>query len=128
MRYLNILKSKGSNFFLTIMLFASVSLSAQTGLINRNCEYSDYTENCYVYPNPFSSSTNISFDLRQESDVTIEVYNISGSRIKSIVSNKIYPPGIHSVTLNANNLISGTYIVMVKTSTEQHLVKTVLLK
>lgn len=60
------------------------------------------------YPNPFNPNTVISFDLKQSGLVKINIYNIDGKQIFSLV-NKILVSGSYSVNVDGNNLSSGTY-------------------
>jgi len=61
------------------------------------------------YPNPFNSQTRIEYRLPENSFVNLEVYDILGQRIKTLVSeNK--PAGSHSIEFNADGLTAGTYI------------------
>lgn len=61
------------------------------------------------YPNPFNPSTNISFDLPQSSNVTLEVFDMMGKRVATLVNGRV-AAGSHQVTFNATNLASGIYI------------------
>lgn len=61
------------------------------------------------YPNPFNPSTIIKYDIPKESFVTLKIYDILGREIKTLV-NEDKPAGRYSVTFNAGNLASGTYI------------------
>jgi hypothetical protein len=67
------------------------------------------------YPNPFNSSTTIEFSIPQTSDVTIEVYNIVGELVVSLV-NRTLDAGYHRFNFDAENLPSGTYIYLLKAS------------
>ena len=66
-----------------------------------------------ISPNPFSTNTNLSFTLADESLVSVEVYNERGVCMRRVITNEIYPPGIHSVELRADDLgtmtASGAY-------------------
>ncbi|MBS4034505.1 MAG: T9SS type A sorting domain-containing protein [Ignavibacterium sp.] len=80
------------------------------------------------YPNPFNPTTNIRYELLNESNVTIKVYDILGSEIMTLV-NESKKPGIYEVEFNAENLSSGTYIYRISagdagTSAEQSFVET----
>jgi hypothetical protein len=64
----------------------------------------------HLVPNPTTSSTSISVNLDNTSDVEIEVYNINGSRVKAI-SKKNLSSGNQTIDIDASNLNTGTYIV-----------------
>ncbi|NOY95626.1 MAG: T9SS type A sorting domain-containing protein [Chlorobi bacterium] len=61
------------------------------------------------YPNPFSSSTNIEYTLPKAANVKIEVFDITGQKIKILLINKYEKEGLHSVRFNAANLPKGIY-------------------
>lgn len=67
------------------------------------------------YPNPFNPSTTVKFALPEASRVTIEVYNLLGQRVTTLVSDAM-PAGFHSVkwdgTSGAGQQVgSGVYFV-----------------
>lgn len=55
------------------------------------------------YPNPFNGTTTIEFDLNSPERVTIEVFNLNGRHIKTLMSNKPFQAGAHSIQWNGNN-------------------------
>jgi hypothetical protein len=60
------------------------------------------------YPNPFNYSTNIRFDLKSNSNVYIEVYDLKGSRI--FVSEVMHlNAGEYDYSLKLKDLASGVY-------------------
>jgi len=61
------------------------------------------------YPNPFNPSTNIQFNLPVKESVTLEVYNILGQKVASLINHKPLPAGQHMVTFHAGDLPSGIY-------------------
>jgi len=66
-----------------------------------------------IYPNPFSSSSTISYSLSDCENVDISIYNLAGQKIKTLVSSK-QTPGNYSTTCTRDNLISqGIYICRV---------------
>ena len=60
------------------------------------------------YPNPFNSSTVISYDLPQPYAVTLDIYDILGRRVATLLDIK-QQPGRHQVTWNADSFSSGVY-------------------
>ncbi|MCH8557837.1 MAG: T9SS type A sorting domain-containing protein [Balneolia bacterium] len=61
------------------------------------------------YPNPFNPTTNISFTLPEASEVRLEVYNMQGQRVASLVNSSM-SAGSHIVSFDATNLSSGIYM------------------
>ena len=54
------------------------------------------------HPNPFSTQTNITFELTAKSKVVLEIYSINGQIIRQMVDGEL-PVGKHSVSWNARN-------------------------
>jgi hypothetical protein len=70
------------------------------------------------YPNPFNPTTNISFQLPENSKVTIAVYDILGNRVRTLV-NENKAAGYYTVQWNGLNdngmsLSSGTYFYQIQ--------------
>ena len=63
-----------------------------------------------AYPNPFNSSTTIDFSVPSESFVSIDIYDITGRNIQTLVSDN-YQPGYYSISWNADTYSSGVYFV-----------------
>jgi subtilisin family serine protease len=62
------------------------------------------------YPNPFNPTTKISFGVSVSSDVTMNVYDLSGKEVANLVNEKVQA-GEYEITFDASNLPSGTYFV-----------------
>lgn len=60
------------------------------------------------YPNPFNPSTTIKFSIPKSEFVSIRVYDVKGSIVKDIVSER-FAAGSYEVTFGAESLISGVY-------------------
>jgi hypothetical protein len=63
-----------------------------------------------AYPNPFNPSTTISFALPKASAVDIQVYDIAGRKVATLV-NASLAAGYHQIVWDASRLASGVYIV-----------------
>jgi hypothetical protein len=62
------------------------------------------------YPNPFNPSTLINFSIPQASNVRLDVFNMLGQRVASLVNGEALNAGSHSVNFNAAALSTGVYI------------------
>lgn len=61
------------------------------------------------YPNPFNPSTSISFTLPASGNVTLQVYNVLGQVVATLLDGSL-EAGMHSVTWTPVGLASGTYV------------------
>jgi subtilisin family serine protease len=65
------------------------------------------------YPNPFNPSTTIEFSIPEMSNVSIEIYNVIGELVASLI-NQSLDAGYHKINFNAGSLPSGTYVYQLK--------------
>ena len=65
------------------------------------------------YPNPFNPTTTIRYEFPQDGFVTIDVYDILGQRVRTIV-NEFKKADRYEVNFNAVGLSSGVYIYRMK--------------
>jgi len=61
------------------------------------------------YPNPFNPSTSIEFEIKEDTNVKLAVYNVLGEEVAELVNGEINA-GTHKVEFNATNLASGVYV------------------
>lgn len=79
------------------------------------------------FPNPFNPTTTLQFHLPQSEVVTIEIYNLMGNKVKTIVNNR-YDAGVHQVIMDATQLSSGTYFYTIRAGQNFATGKCLLLK
>jgi hypothetical protein len=79
------------------------------------------------YPNPFNPGTIISYELRVSSYISLNVYDISGKLIKSLV-NKKQNSGKYEIVLSSEGLASGVYFYELKTEDFSYTKKMILIK
>jgi hypothetical protein len=63
---------------------------------------------CQNQPNPFHHSTEISYSLPQATRVTLDIHDITGRLVETLVG-ETQNPGIHQVRWNRNSNPSGVY-------------------
>ncbi|HCN24370.1 MAG TPA: hypothetical protein DIS65_03250, partial [Candidatus Marinimicrobia bacterium] len=84
------------------------------------------------YPNPFNPVTTITYELPQESYISLEVYNMKGQQVTSLAS-KGQKAGKYTVQwdgtdLYGNKVSSGIYLYKLETSDFTNIRKMVLMK
>jgi len=84
------------------------------------------------YPNPFNPTTTISFSLASSEEVNLDIFNVKGQKVKSLINQKMEAKN-HSVLWNGkddNNqsVSSGIYFYRLKTKSYQKSNKMMLLK
>ncbi len=84
------------------------------------------------YPNPFNPSTQIKFALPSQSYVSLNIYNVSGELVRTLVNNDM-SAGFYSVTWNGMNdhgqtVSTGVYLFRVQTGTFVSTKKMLLVK
>ena len=63
-----------------------------------------------AHPNPFNPVTTLSLNLPMDSQVSIQVYNVQGRLVETLVDHNM-PAGKHFITWNADEHSSGMYFV-----------------
>jgi len=67
------------------------------------------------YPNPFTTHTNISFNLEESTNVRIEIYDLGGKQIETILDEG-YNSGQHTIIWHNNNYKPGIYFYVLRTN------------
>jgi hypothetical protein len=84
------------------------------------------------YPNPFNPVTNISYDIPEVAQVTLEIYNVTGQKVRTLAQGQ-HEPGRYRIQWNATNdygnpLSSGMYIYRIRAGDFVSVKKLVLMK
>lgn len=79
------------------------------------------------YPNPFNPSTTIRFGVPEAADVKLEVFNMLGQRVATLV-NESKDAGFYNVAFDASSLSSGMYIYRLQSGSFVETRKLMLIK
>ncbi len=79
------------------------------------------------YPNPFNPATTISYELKEDSEVLLSIWNIVGQRVVTLVDG-MKEAGEHTATWNASEMPSGIYIAQLEVAGEVFIRKMTLIK
>jgi hypothetical protein len=79
------------------------------------------------YPNPFNPVTNISFQLPHSGKVRIDIYNILGQRVATVID-RYLPTGSYRYPWKPESLASGVYIYRLQSGNYSAVKKMILLK
>ncbi|HTY11468.1 MAG TPA: FG-GAP-like repeat-containing protein [Bacteroidota bacterium] len=69
------------------------------------------------YPNPFNPSTNISYDIPKAAYVNVEIFDVLGRRVVSLVDG-VQAPNHYVMQWNASNVSSGMYFLRIRAKSQ----------
>lgn len=81
-----------------------------------------------LFPNPASNFTNLTFEIKQKTPVTIEVFSLTGQKMFEIQQGKVFEPSLQQIELNITDLASGIYFVSLSTKDSKTTQKLVIKK
>jgi len=62
-----------------------------------------------VYPNPSDREFTFSFMTDKKSEVDLDIYNLTGMKVQSVITHKVYTPGRYNIEDEKDNLKPGIY-------------------
>jgi hypothetical protein len=68
-----------------------------------------------AYPNPFSGSATLGYELEEASTVTVAVYDVAGRKVADVMNARSLPAGPGQLSLTSADLPSGVYFVKLST-------------
>ena len=80
-----------------------------------------------IYPNPFNPETEISYTLTHDGETELLVYDVLGREVGILVK-EFKNAGSYSVHLNARNMPSGAYILILHQGGSSTVQKAMLMK
>jgi len=79
------------------------------------------------HPNPFNSSTTISYTLPEKGPVTLSIYNLLGQKVATLFDG-VQQAGEHKLMWDATGTPSGVYFARLEVAEKRQIVRMVLLK
>ena len=67
-----------------------------------------------IYPNPFNLRTSISFNLKKDMKLFINVFNSAGQKVANLSRDSYFAKGKNQIYWDANNVATGIYILNIK--------------
>ncbi|MBC8193251.1 MAG: T9SS type A sorting domain-containing protein [Candidatus Marinimicrobia bacterium] len=105
----------GSDLFGALLSTNPTMTNVQHSLQSRN------------YPNPFNPSTTIEFVLETAGHVSLNIYDITGARVASLVDER-YNAGLHSIQFHPGTLSAGTYLYVLESGMQREVKRLAYLK
>ena len=81
-----------------------------------------FVSNLNVYPNPLNNAGTLSFDVRENVETTIRIFNLTGSLVKTIELG-LTTKGEHKERFDASTLSIGSYIISLESGSERKVAK-----
>jgi len=99
---------------------------------NNDAEIPTVTKLINNYPNPFNPKTNIQFGLMETSNVKVDIYNVRGQKIRTLL-NQQFDAGYHTISWNGQDdqektVASGFYYCRMVTNNGTSFIKMMMLK
>jgi hypothetical protein len=83
--------------------------------------------NIQTCPNPFSTSSTISFEMVRNDHAALDIYDISGRIVENLVNGQL-ASGHHSFCFDGSGLVPGIYLVRLTTETTTSAARCVLIR
>ena len=90
--------------------------------------FNDVKSNFAVYPNPSKGEFTIKYDVLTRGDVKVEIYNIIGDLVKTVVNVNGQYQGQYHIPVNLGDLPNGVYVVTLINNGKRSIEKLILEK
>ena len=80
-----------------------------------------------AYPNPFNPNLRIPFELKSQTHVELNIYDLRGQKVETLINESLLA-GAHEVSWNASSYASGVYVCTLESNGKLTTKKVVLIK
>lgn len=80
-------------------------------------DYSEQNSQIIIYPNPTNNNANLKFELENNSNVSVFVFDIQGKLVTETIKNNL-SKGEQNISINTSHLSNGEYFVKINTDTK----------
>ena len=121
--YITITDHMENDYMIPVFMFVDIASGIQ---------HHEFISNFENIPNPFIDKTAIHFTLEKPTSVSLEIFNLKGEKIRSLISNTEYQKGEQFVIWNTQDekgarVKSGVYFYRIKMN-EDHVTGKMILK
>ena len=81
-----------------------------------------------VYPNPFTTKSNIQFTATENGSAVVELYNIAGTKIRTLFSANVIQGEVYTTSFGDALLPSGVYVYTISNGKQKHTGRVIKLK
>lgn len=74
--------------------------------------------NIQCYPNPSTGPVTINYEIKERSDVLLEVFDAGGRRVRTLIDIKNYYNGIYNTSFDLSELPAGNYTLRLRSGEE----------
>jgi len=97
-------------------------LTSAQSTVSLNAEIKKNNFQLSIFPNPVAETLSVSYFLAQTSDVSFDIYNMLGAKVKTIIFEK-QSQGKHEMPLDFDNLTNGVYFLKITSAGSSEIVK-----
>ncbi|MEZ4888155.1 MAG: PKD domain-containing protein [Chitinophagales bacterium] len=84
---------------------------------------SNHLTQLWIYPNPFADATTVTYQLFEEAEVSLNIYDMAGKKVESLINLQGQVEGTYKVRFESCNLQQGVYLCVLEVDGERKMSK-----
>jgi hypothetical protein len=81
-----------------------------------------------IYPNPFTTKTNMQFTASENGKATVDLYNITGIKVRTLFSGDVVQQQVYNISIGDAQLPNGIFIYIIKNGKQKQTGKIIKLE